>query len=388
MEHVTNSAPDEAEKPEFVDEIRVPEAGSDTVVEPSLEVPVSYDVDVVIAGGGISGVFAGIAAGRLGAKTLLIDRFGYPGGNMGPGMFVGGSLVGYNFDKNAQPDWDYVRGKTKRKERIVVPFPGVRGGFSGIPKEFMERFGSAGGAYPPYKQSNYMRDSLTASQVSMEMLEEAGVEMLLSAYASDPIMDGTCVKGIFYEGKGGRHAARASVVVDATGEADVSRRAGAPAIYPKESYNDWDSHSPAGMGIWAIIAGLDVERYDAYVRDEKDLFKLENREVEGIGTMAIFGNANNLYGKTLYRDEGLCGTRVQVLRPHQRIDASNAKHVARMEAEVRKYLFDSAQALKGNVPGYENSYLMLVSPYLSVRGALYRRGIHPDMGRLHRGTEV
>ena len=171
-----------------------------------------------------------------------------------------------------------------------------------------------------------MRDSLIASHTSLEMLKEAGVEILVSAYVSDPIMEGNRVAGVFYEGKGGRHAARAKVVIDATGDANVARRAGTPAIYPKEPYNKWDSHSPAGMGIWAVIAGIDVERFDAYIERVETPYELGKRDVPGIGKMAIIGHPPHYYGKILYRDEGLLGTRVQVMRPHQRIDASNAKH--------------------------------------------------------------
>ncbi|MAG36763.1 MAG: FAD-dependent oxidoreductase, partial [Dehalococcoidia bacterium] len=52
-----------------------------TVVEPQKEVPLSYDVDVAVVGAGIAGLCAALTAGRQGAKTLLIDRFGSLGGN-------------------------------------------------------------------------------------------------------------------------------------------------------------------------------------------------------------------------------------------------------------------------------------------------------------------
>ena len=62
------------------------------VTEPEKRIPVVYDVDVAVAGGGIAGIMAVLAAARNGAKTVVIDRFGSLGGNMGPGLWAGGSL--------------------------------------------------------------------------------------------------------------------------------------------------------------------------------------------------------------------------------------------------------------------------------------------------------
>ena len=53
------------------------------VTEPQKKIPVVYDVDVVVAGGGVSGVFAALAAAREGASVVLIDRFGSVGGSDG-----------------------------------------------------------------------------------------------------------------------------------------------------------------------------------------------------------------------------------------------------------------------------------------------------------------
>lgn len=64
------------------------------VVEPQRRAPVAAEVDVVVAGSGISGMFAALRCGRAGLRTLLIDRLGAPGGNVGPGMVVGGSFAG------------------------------------------------------------------------------------------------------------------------------------------------------------------------------------------------------------------------------------------------------------------------------------------------------
>lgn len=84
------------------------------VIEPEKRVTIALEADVVVAGGGISGIIAAIAAGRKGVKTVLMDRMGSLGGNMGPGYFIGGSL--------------------SEGANSVVP-----GGLSGIPGEFVRK---------------------------------------------------------------------------------------------------------------------------------------------------------------------------------------------------------------------------------------------------------
>ena len=61
-----------------------------TIVEKAREIPVVYDVDVVVAGGGPAGVSAAIAAARGGAETLLVERYGHLGG-----MATGGLVYGF-----------------------------------------------------------------------------------------------------------------------------------------------------------------------------------------------------------------------------------------------------------------------------------------------------
>ena len=57
-----------------------------TLTEPSRNVPVRDEVEVLVAGGGLGGVSAAVAAARAGAKTLLIERNGFPGGVATAGM--------------------------------------------------------------------------------------------------------------------------------------------------------------------------------------------------------------------------------------------------------------------------------------------------------------
>ena len=194
----------------------------DVVVEQEKKVPVAYDVDVAVAGSGVAGCFAAIAAARSGVETLLVDRFAYPGGNMGPGMIAGGSLTGGAFKH-------------------------LNGGFTGIPREFIQRHVELGGGTVPESPNlgdlppsphpgDYAKDSGIVSYTLLKMLEEAGVRCLFSTFIADPIVEDDRVCGLFVENKSGRRAVRAKVVVDATGEADVAMRAGAAMIYPESYY--------------------------------------------------------------------------------------------------------------------------------------------------------
>jgi ribulose 1,5-bisphosphate synthetase/thiazole synthase len=308
------------------------------VREPAKDVPVAYDVDVVVAGGGISGVFAALAAAREGARTVLIDRFGYVGGSFGPGMMSQQGPVSEHGDAPASgPAGDPVKG-----------------GLAGLPKEFGREYFALGPGTP----ERFLADSNKAAYVALKMLKEAGVTLMLSAYVADPIIQGNKVCGVFVENKSGRQAVKAKVVIDATGEADVARRAGAPILQPKAEYYEFDHHSPTGMGIWAVVAGIDPARYKGMQSSEFEAKK----DIGGLAEVACGGLTE--IGPERY----LAGIKAQLVRPQPKVDAGNAEHISLLEAGVRMYIFEFVQHCRKNVPGCENAYLLFVAPYLGSRG--------------------
>lgn len=343
------------------------QGSTEFVSEPSHRRPVVYDADVVVAGGGIAGVFAALGAARAGAQTVLIDRFGSPGGNFGPGMINAGSVAGKPVDTQ------------------------ILGGVTGIPKEFLDRHEAlCSGAGGNVIQSN------TASYLSLKMMEESGVHMLLSAYAADPIVDGNRLGGLFVETKSGRQAVKAKVVIDATGEADVARRAGGAVLYPKPEYTEIDHHS-IGAGLYYVIGGVDVERWEQvregqapgeedlkWVREtlgalnerygylapflkkaweqEEDRSLFENglfrRPIDGYGEVAtLYPNPMKGYSGMANRCTGFV-----------RVDMGDGVQVARAEAVARMCIFETVQFYRKYVPGFESAYLLCISPYFGARG--------------------
>ena len=354
------------------------------LVEPEKQVGVVYDVDVAVAGASVSGVFAAIAAARAGAETVLIERFGDVGGNIGPGMIVNGHMA----SGSPHPD-----------AGLMV---GIRKGFSGIPQEFIQRYASlGGGGVIPFSQNHYPRDSSTASYTALKMLQESRVNLLLSTCVADPVMEGNCVRGLFVENKSGRQAVRAKVVVDATGDADVARRAGAPILYPKQEYSEVDGHSPTGMGMAFVVGNVD---WDAYKRGLKEMQPTEedrrwareilgDKKAERLGPLV--GAARQAWENGEYPDlkvEGLgeasvgispleiprgggkSGVEDSVARGsigHARTEALNTGdglQISLLEARSRQIIFEMVHFYRNYVPGFEGAYLLCIAPFLGARG--------------------
>jgi len=349
------------------------------VIEPEKRVTVIHDVEVAVAGGGVSGAFAAMAASMHGASTLLIERFGNLGGNIGPGMICQGHM------SSGQP-------------HPKAPYEaGIYPGFMGLAKEFIERYRDlGGGCLPPDSPCHYPRDSNIASYVMGKMLEEKGVELMLSTYASDPIVNGDRVRGIFVEGKSGRRAVRAEVVIDATGDVDVVRRAGAPIMRPRQEYQEQDGHSPTGMGFSFVIGGIDWERYLPYERQhppsegdiqwardslgEEKARKFEKSSVLGFLKRAW---AEGKYGRQEIQIGGSkVGTKVSFSRIGEEdlawglaaperveaLDVGDSGQISILEAKLRAYVFETVQVFRDYMPGFEDAYLLTIAPYLGSRG--------------------
>lgn len=191
-----------------------------TIHEPARDINVIGTFDVVVVGGGPAGITASIASARNGAKTLLVERFGFLGGTATASLM--NNING--FRNQVKPDaTQTVKGIA---QEIILALKAI----DGLGKS-------------PYKQEEHatVKDDLSYSYcidpekfkfVVLDMAVDAGVEVLLHTYFSMPIVEKGTIKGIIVENKSGRCAITARVVVDATGDGDVAARAGAPFWEP------------------------------------------------------------------------------------------------------------------------------------------------------------
>lgn len=167
----------------------------------SREVPVRYEADVAVVGGGIAGVCAACAAAREGASVILVERFAVTGGN----ATVGGVA-----------NWSgETRGQGAVFDEIIA---------------LQEEFGAIApypGPYQHFTRMNRVFDHEILAVVLQELLLRHGVKLLLHTRFVDVCVDST---GQLTEaivcGMSGPEALRARVFIDCTGEACVARTAG------------------------------------------------------------------------------------------------------------------------------------------------------------------
>src|SRR5208282_2194829 len=186
------------------------------ILEPARQVPVFAETDVLVVGGGPAGTAAAIAAARLGADVLLVERYNHLGG-----LSTGGLVIWID----RMTDWSgrpIIRGLA---DEFLERLP--KDAVQGPPRADWGNRDAATAAYHGIVTWSPTIDPEALKTLSMRMAEEAKVRLLLHAWCTAPIIEDGIVRGAIFESKEGRHAILAKVVVDTTGDADLISRSGA-----------------------------------------------------------------------------------------------------------------------------------------------------------------
>lgn len=322
------------------------------VIEGAREITAIRESDVVVAGGGPAGLAAAVAAARAGARVTLIEKEAFLGGvatgslmaalvgsEMATG--IGLELIDRLVAKGGAPKWDAAPGRTR-----TTPFD---------PEAFKD--------------------------AALDMIREAGVDLLLYTWVAGPIAMDDKVMGVMTESKSGRRVVLAKASVDCTGDADLAAVAGVACMKGRET-----DRRMRPFALLFRLGGLDIRRIVQYVQENPEelqpqfrtgtLLKVGDEEVitriSGFYRLVETAKRNGeLYPECHYfRLEDLWVNRGTAICNTTRIygaDGTDADDLTKGEIEGREQIRKLVAFAKKHIPGCENAFLIDTAPCLGVR---------------------
>lgn len=309
--------------------------------------------DVLVIGGGNAGCAAALAAARHGARTLLIERYGFLGGT------ATAAMVG---------PWMSFHSGT---EQIV----------GGIAQEMVERLMRRGGSPGHIADSSDYVPTITPfdpeihKALLFEMMREAGVELLLHAWFLGTHLEGDRVIGASVATVGGGRSYRARVVIDATADAHVAASAGVPT----QQGDERGRVQPASLMF--RLSHVDLSKTATYVRTHADQMRTSLKAHERTAhTLTAVAGLYDLWSQAQadglvdiprelvsffispYPDEVTVNmTRVTSVDPLDPVDLTRA------EVESRMQVMQLFQFFRERVPGFENARLAATGTQVGIR---------------------
>lgn len=303
-----------------------------------MNIPVLDEYDVVVCGGGVAGFVAAISAARNGAKTALIEQYGFLGGTATAGLVTPVT----EFRKSGKP--------------II----------KGIPWEFMEKLIDAGMALNDLSKDYVLIDQEYYKLVAQQMVVDAGVTLYLHSYITGIEMDGNRISHVYIVNKSGNAALATKTVVDCTGDADIAFEAGVPM------QTDSDSLQP--MTLWLKLGGVDTEFLEAEQRantsKRKQIWRIHEKlnELRGERYVPQFGGP---WVFSTFHD-GLVNINITRVAA----DSADAADFTRAELELRENAYTLIGLLKEYFPEFKDCYILQSATQACARESRRVKGVY------------
>jgi len=269
-----------------------------TITEPSREIEILEETDVLVIGGGPSGVTAAISAGRAGARTTIVERYNHLGG-----LWTGGLVLPLLST--------HALNRSGQQQKVI----------HGIPDEIAQRLKDMGMAI---HEVNPTIDPEATKYVLEKMVQEAGINMLYHCWMSNIIVENETIKAVIIESKSGRKAIMPKVVVDCTGDGDVFHLAG-------ESYEEMKYH----IGLVSRLGNID--RIDKTKPGYEEIYVGDPTPLKSVNWFNMHGE-NDQDGTDLHN--------LSKLQQKYRIDIwENTEHIRSIPGHEEVFLLDTASQL-------------------------------------------
>ncbi len=317
-----------------------------------------YQADVLVAGGGSSGVAAAIASARQGAKTILIEKNGYLGGT------ATASLV-----------TPMMPNQSKGENLVAGIYQEV---LEGLAKRYAgsERFSDNNpGWVNPELLKAYLDEICRENNVQVFF----NLDLIDAHVGSNRIQDVTC----FFNGE--KPVFKADMFIDASGNADLSHLAGVPML---------SDPGRQAMTLRFLMAGVDMPKLAEWIQSVDPQMKnsavyhhpnghwmlstahtldgpgwvLRPYFEEGIQE-GLIETAEAAYFQ-IFSVPGMPGTisfncpRIKTDQPLDPLNPTDIEYAYRMG---RQQVIRTANFCKAKIPGFETSYLSQIAPQLGIR---------------------
>ena len=321
-----------------------------TIKEPARELKVRAEVDVLVVGAGPAGIMAAEAAAQdKSLKVMLIEQRGYLGGN----LTIGLPILSFLGPKGNQ----VVKGGAQR---------------------FIDRMWAKGAASEHKPCKNHMSltiiDPDQAKTVAWEVMDDAGVEVLLYVFVTDTIVEDGKVKGVIIESKAGREVILAKTVIDCTGDGDVAFRAGVECNKGDEK---------GGMQpptLMYLMRGVEMQKLRDAICNEPEKYDMDvmppSQFREGkfitVGLRGCIIEAQKQgYKVPVARTILITGLNddeiwVNMTRVNG-IDSTEPASYTRGEHDARRQMYEVTDYLKNFVPGFESAWIERSAAFLGIR---------------------
>jgi len=299
----------------------------------------TLDTDVLVCGGGVAGTMAAVAAARHGARVVLVERYGFLGGNA-----TAGAVAQFN-------SWQTASGR-----RVVA-------GLASEVVERLRRYEAAGEHHSFVMSTGHKMDRVEYAPevlklVLDDMLVEAGVQPLLHSTVLDLTRDGARVQAVRLLTKGGILRVNSKVLIDASGDMDPLRLAGVRFLELEEG----EALQPATMMF--RFGPIDFARFDALPAAEVATLARRGFEQGALARAALHA-ARDPYTSDGWFNISRLG-----------IDATDPLALGRAEIEGRRQAWSAAQYLRSAVPGCERGRLLAFGTQVGVRETRRVQGDH------------
>ena len=324
--------------------------------EKSERIPVAAQSDVLVIGGGSTGVTAAVSAARNGCSVTLVERYGHLGG-----MASGGMVLVLD---------DMINGK-----EITT---------TGIVDEFVNRMAAEGMAvFPPENERNRSPEARKKweswgfsdfhekgdtksivyavafdpdawKRASLNLVQENKINLRLHSWFCNTIVEDDTIKGVICQSKEGKQALLASIVIDASGDLDVAADAGAELI--QDNYI---------ITTVFRLANVDVDAAVAFEHEEPEEFKLRNRKARQI----LGGSWGRWWLRTPMPGVVWCNC------PHMTgYSGLSVEDLTNAEYQGRDRMMKLFEYARANLPGFEKADMLGAAEQIGIRQTRLLRG--------------